>query len=106
MSVLTIAVVGGAIATGFYYMNKDTATSKKSLRESTAMVFVLSTGVMLFAKFLGLGDSGDGGAEATSGGGSVTYGPKPGVGSSSLGSSYKARGGVPLDYIIGGEPPF
>lgn len=105
MSILTIAIVGGAIATGFYYMNKDTTANKKKLKESTAMVFVLSTGVLLFAKFLGLGDSSDGG---TSSGGSISSSVTSGGGTSSRNyvNGGLATRAVPLDYIIGGEPPF
>lgn len=91
MSVLTIAIVGAAIATGFYYMNRDTAASKKRLRESTAMVFILSTAVLLVAKFFGLGQEAD------------SPGPASAKARFREGSSVKA---VPLDYIIGGEPPF
>ena len=93
MSVLTIAIVGAAIATGFYYMNRETATSQKKLRESTAMVFILSTGVLLVAKFFGLG-----GEEAASG--------RPATKTGGAAAGLSPVKAVPLDYIIGGEPPF
>lgn len=107
MSVLTIAIVGGAIATGFYYINRDTATSKKKLKESTAMVFVMSTGVLLLARFLGLGSEDGGGATGkTSGGGGSGGGSEGGGRAYRGGNSLAAARAVPLDYVIGGEPPF
>ena len=96
MSVLTIAIVGAAIATGFYYMNRDVAKNPRKLRESTAMVFILSTGVLGLANVFGIGG---GGGDGSPGGASSTKAPPVSVGGSPLRA-------VPLDYVIGGEPPF
>ena len=96
MCVMTIAIVGAAIATGFYYMNRDMAQNPKKLRESTAMVFILSTGVLALANVFGIGGGG-GSPDGTSPG--MASKPPLGVGGSSLRA-------VPLDYVIGGEPPF
>lgn len=101
MSVLTIAIVGGGIATGFYYINRDTARSQKKLRDSTAMVFILSTVVLLVARFFGLGGDSEVAAPGSS---PVVRGAKTGGAYATGGlSPVKA---VPLDYVIGGEPPF
>lgn len=87
MSILVIALVGCCIAIGFYFLNKDSARDKTKLRESTAMVFLLSTGVLLLAKFMGIG----GPPPVSKGGGAVDSG---------------ARQSVALDYMLAGEPPF
>lgn len=103
MSVLTIAIVGAAISVGFYYINRDTTTcSKKQLRDSTAMVFIMSVAVLLLARFLGLGGSEGGGG---GGGGDGGAGKARGGGGGGGGGLPPPRA-VPLDYVIGGEPPF
>lgn len=91
MSVLTIAAVSGAIAIGFYCVNSE-QQNKRKLRESTAMVFILSAGVLLLAKTMGIG----GGDEPAS----VPI--KRGGGGGSSG----AMAGPALSYMLGGEPPF
>lgn len=94
MSVLTIAAVSGAIAIGFYCVNSE-QQNKRKLRESTAMVFILSAGVLLLAKAMGIGGGND----------SAPVPIKRGVGGGISGSS-GASAGPALSYMLGGEPPF
>lgn len=96
MSVLTIAAVSGAIAIGFYCVNSD-QQNKRKLRESTAMVFILSAGVLLLAKTMGIG----GGDELSSSSASIKRGGGGGIGGGS-----GASAGPALSYMLGGEPPF
>lgn len=91
MSVLTAAAVGAAIAIGFYFLNKEAAEARNDmnkLKQSTAMVFILCTGVLILATILGLGGETLSKAAA-----------KPIKG----GFSDNA---LPFDYVLGGEPPF
>jgi hypothetical protein len=99
MSVVTISVVSGAIAIGFYCVNnnKDFAHQQQNqtkLRESTAMVFILSASVMLLAKFMGIGE-GTAAIKSSTRGGGGSFG---GVGGGSVGPA--------LSYMLKGDPPF
>lgn len=99
MSALTIAIISGVIAGGFYYINKETASTKggeKKLRESSVMVFILSALTMFAVSFFTDGFS----SSSSSSSSAASSGAK--------GSSGK-RGGsmaVPYDYVMGGDPPF
>lgn len=100
MSALTIAIISGVIAGGFYYINKDTASNKageKKLRESSVMVFILSALTMFAVSFF------------TDGFSSSSSSPSSSASSSGAKGSSGKRGGsmaVPYDYVLGGDPPF
>jgi heme/copper-type cytochrome/quinol oxidase subunit 2 len=94
MTVVIIIVIGVAIAMTFYYINRESAQKEEGgvsrLQHSTAMVFTLSTAVLLMAYYFGLGKAS--GQNTPSNGTKLQYDNSHNI------DVYK--------HIIDGDPPF